>query len=166
MKRAFLLSLILLLVAACGPTAAPTAPSSPSPRGTDTPIPASDEEAILQLLNAEAEGVVQQDIDRLISLWAPEGVVTDANHTPDDPSDDLVWEGSEAIKERYLVIFQSFPTQAAHPDVELTLSGDTAEATTTTTIGVDMAPKGDKWTFAKIEGRWYITSLTFNLEEE
>jgi len=29
-----------------------------------------------------------------------------------------------------------------------------------------MAPKGDHWTFAKIEGRWYITSLTFNLEEE
>ncbi|MGB5934152.1 MAG: hypothetical protein WBH57_13950, partial [Anaerolineae bacterium] len=66
----------------------------------------------------------------------------------------------------YLVIFQSFPTQAAHPDVELTISGDTAEATTTTTIGIDMAPKGDEWTFAKIEERWYITSLTFNLEEE
>ncbi|MFQ6001981.1 MAG: YybH family protein [Anaerolineae bacterium] len=166
MKRAVFLSLILLLVAACGPTAAPATPSGPSPRGTDTPTPASDEEAILQLLAAEAEGVVQQDIDRLMDLWAPDGVVTDANHTPDDPSDDLVWEGAEAIKERYLVIFQSFPTQATHPDVELTISGDTAEATTTTTIGVDMAPKGDKWTFAKIEGRWYITSLTFNLEEE
>jgi len=166
MKRAVLLSLILLLVAACGPAAAPIAPSGPSPRGTDTPTPASDEEAILQLLNAEAEGVVQQDIDRLMEIWAADGMVTDANHTPDDSSDDLVWEGAEAIKERYLIIFQSFPTQAAHPDVELTIRGDTAEATTTTTIGVDMAPKGDKWTFTKIEGRWYIASLTFNLEEE
>ncbi len=166
MKRAVLLSLILLLMVACGPTAAPTAPSGPSPRGTDTPTPASDEEAILQLLAAEAEGVVNQDIDRLMEIWSPDGVVTDANHTPDDPSDDLVWEGGEAIKERYLVIFQSFPTQATHPDVELTINGDTAEATTTTTIGVDMAPKGDEWAFAKIEGRWYITSLTFNLEKE
>jgi len=141
---------------------------SPTPEspGTPTPIPGTDEEAILQLLNAEAEGVVQQDIDRLMEIWAPDGVVTDANHTPDEPSDDLVWEGAEAIKERYLVIFQSFPTQATHPDVELTISGDTAEATTTTTIGVDMFPKGDLWTFAKIEGRWYITGLTFNLEEE
>lgn len=165
MKRTVLLSLILLLVAACGPTAAPTAPT-PKPRGTDTPIPASDEEAILQLLNAEAEGVVQQDIDRLMDLWAPDGVVTDANHTPDDPNDDLLWEGVEAIKERYLVIFQSYPTQAAHPDVELTITGDTAEATSTTTIGVDMAKKGDAWFFEKREGRWYIKSLTFNLEEE
>lgn len=162
MKRVVLLSLILLLVAACGPT-----PGLPTPksRGTPTPTPATDEEAIHHLLNAEAEGVVNQDIDLLMSLWATDGVVTDANHTPDDPNDDKAWKGAEAIKERYLVIFQSFPTQAAHPDVELTINGDTAEATTTTTIGIDMAPKGDKWTFAKIEGRWYITSLTFNLEE-
>lgn len=165
MKHVVFLCLILLLVVACGPTVAPATSSGPSARATDTPTPASDEEAILQLLAAEAEGVVQQDIDRLMDLWAPDGVVTDVNHTPDDPSDDLVWKGAEAIKERYLVIFQSFPTQAAHPDVELTISGDTAEATTTTTIGVDMAPKGDKWTFTKIEGRWHITSLTFNLEE-
>lgn len=165
MKRAVLLSLILLLVAACGPTVAPTAPT-PKPRGTPTPTPANDEEAIHHLLNAEAEGVVNQDIDLLMSLWTPEGVVTDANHTPDDASDDLIWEGAEAIKERYLVIFQSFPTHAAHPDAEMSISGDSAEATTTTTIGVDMYPKGDHWTFAKIEGRWYITSLTFNLEEE
>jgi ketosteroid isomerase-like protein len=165
MKRAVLFSLILLLVAACGPTGAPTAPT-PKSRGTPTPTPASDEEAIHHLLNAEAEGVLNQDIDLLMNLWAPDGVVTDANHTPDDPSDDLVWEGAEAIKERYLVIFQSFPTQAAHPDVEMSISGDSAEATTTTTIGVDMYPKGDKWTFAKVEGRWYITSLTFNLEKE
>lgn len=164
MKRAILLPLILLLVAACGPSVSPAATAEP--RGTPTPTPATDEEAILQLLNAEAEGVVNQDIDLLMSLWAPDGVVTDANHTPDDSSDDLVWEGAEAIKERYLVIFQSFPTQAEHPDVELTITEDTAEAMTTTTIGIDMAPKGDKWTFAKIEGRWYITSLIFNLEEE
>lgn len=164
MKRAILLPLILLLVASCGPSASPA--PTPEPRGTPTPTPATDEEAILQLLNAEAEGVVNQDIDLLMALWTPDGVVTDANHTPDDHSDDLVWEGAEAIKERYLVIFQSFPTQATHPDVELTITADTAEATTTTTIGIDMAPKGDKWTFAKIEGRWHITSLTFNLEEE
>jgi len=164
MKRTVLLSLILLLVVACGPSVSP--PATPKSRGTPTPTPATDEEAIYQLLNAEAEGVVQQDIDLLMNLWAADGVVADANHTPNDPSDDLIWEGAEAIKERYLVIFQSFPTQAAHPDVELTISEDTAEAMTTTTIGIDMAPKGDKWTFAKIEGRWYITGLTFNLEEE
>jgi len=164
MKRLILLLLILLFVASCGPSVPP--PATPKSRGTPTPTPATDEDAILQLLDAEAEGVVQQDIDRLMDLWAPDGVVTDANHTPDDPTDDPVWEGGEAIKERYLVIFQSFPTQAAHPDVELTISGDIAEATTTTTIGIDMAPKGDEWTFAKIEERWYITNLTFNLEEE
>lgn len=164
-KRALFLGFILvaLLVASCGPAAAPT-PKAKA-RGTPTPTPSTDEEAIFNLLKAEADGVVSQDIDLLMSLWAPEGVVTDANHTLKDPSDDLVWEGAKAIKERYLFIFPSAPMQAAHADVELTIEGDTATATSTTTIGVDHAPKGDLWTFQKTEGRWYITSLTFNREK-
>ena len=47
-------------------------------------VPATDEEAIRQLINAECEAVVQQDVDRLQSMWAPNGVVMDANHTKDN----------------------------------------------------------------------------------
>ena len=170
MKRTFLLVLIAvaLLVTACAPPEVPTVPGgvpSPRPRGTDTPTPASDEEAIMQLLNAESEGVVSQDIDRLMEIWAEDGVVTDANHTPDNPADDRVWRGIAVIRERYVnEIFPSAPSSVTHPDVELTIEGDTAIATSTSTIGIDHAPSGDRWTFAKSNGRWLITSLTFNLE--
>jgi ketosteroid isomerase-like protein len=164
------LILVALLVTACGAPEVPTVPGSipsPRPRGTDTPTPATDEEAIFQLLNAEADGVVSQDIDRLMEIWAEDGVATDANHTPDNPGDDRVWGGIVAIRERYVnEIFPSAPSSVTHPDVELTIEGNSATAVSTTTIGIDHAPAGDRWTFAKTDGRWLITSLTFNLEAQ
>jgi hypothetical protein len=171
-KRTFVAFLILFCVvlAACSGPEVPTAPGgipSPRPRGTDTPTPANDEEAIMQLLGAEAEGVVSQDIDRLMEIWDQDGVVTDANHTPDNSVDDRVWDGIVAIRERYVnEIFPSAPSSVTHPDVELTIEGDTATALTTSTIGIDHAPAGDRWTFARMDGRWLITSLTFNLEAQ
>jgi len=165
-----LLVLVCLMVAACSAPEVPTAAEgipSPRPRGTDTPTPANDEEAIMQLLGAEAEGVVSQDVDRLMEIWDQDGVVTDANHTPDNSADDRVWEGIVAIRERYInEIFPSAPSSVTHPDVELTIEGDTATALTTSTIGIDHAPAGDRWTFARVDGRWSITSLTFNLEAQ
>jgi ketosteroid isomerase-like protein len=164
------LIVIALLVTACGSPEIPTVPGglpSPRPRGTDTPTPASDEEAVYQLLNAEAEGVVSQDIDRLMEIWAEDGVVTDANHTPDNLADDRVWSGIAAIRERYVdEIFPSAPGSVTHPDVELSVEGNSATAISTTTIGIDHAPSGDRWTFEKRDGRWVITSLTFNLEAQ
>ena len=169
MKRTLITLLgTLVIAAACSAPQVPTVPSgipSPRPRGTDTPTPASDEEAVAQLLNAEAESVVSQDIDRLMEIWHEDGVITDANHTPDNPSDDRVWSGLADIRERYVnEIFPSAPSSATHPDAELTIEGNTATAITTTTIGIDHAPGGDRWTFSKTDGRWLITSLTFNLE--
>lgn len=172
MKKSLLAVLIVvaLLLTACAPPDVLTAPGgvpSPRPRGTDTPTPASDEEAIIQLLNAESEGVVSQDIDRLMEIWAEDGLVRDANHTPDDSSDDRVWPGIAAIRERYInEVFPSAPGAVAHPDVQPTIEGDLAVATSTSTIGIDHAPAGDRWTFAKRDGRWLVTGLTFNLEPE
>ena len=162
--------LVGMLATACSPPEVPTVPAgipSPRPRGTDTPTPASDEEAIMQLMNAEAEGVVSQDIDRLMEIWDQDGVVTDANHTPDNPADDRLWPGIVAIRERYVnEIFPSAPSSVTHPDVELTIEGNSATAISTSTIGIDHAPGGDRWTFARRDGRWLITSLTFNLEAQ
>ena len=170
MKRTSLAILVAvaLLVAACSAPEVPAPPSgvpTPRPRGTDTPTPANDEEAIWQLLQAEAEGVVSQDIDRLMEIWHEDGVVTDANHTPDNPSDDRVWSGIAAIRERYVnEIFPSAPSSVTHPDAELVIEGNTATALSTTTIGIDHAPGGDQWAFAKSDNRWLIVGLTFNLE--
>jgi ketosteroid isomerase-like protein len=157
---------LVVLAVACGPTAPPLpTPAPPVQRQrTPTPEPTSDEGAIRQIINAECEAVVQQDIDRLQGLWDTDGLVTDANHTSDTPNDDVKWKGWEAIRDRYVnIVFPSQPAFCEHPDVQVTLTGDTAQATSTTKIGITLAPKGDLWTFKKVGGAWKITGLTYNL---
>ncbi len=168
MRRWLCLFVVVLLLGACGkPPALPTPVSPTSIPRTPTPVPATDEEAIVQLLTAEGEGVVQQDIERLMEIWAEDGAVIDARHTPDDTSDDLTWRGCDAIRQRYVtLVFPGNPTAAGATDVQLTIEGDAAEAHSTTHIGSEVAPGGDRWTFARRDGRWFITSLTYNLEPE
>jgi ketosteroid isomerase-like protein len=130
-------------------------------------VPATDEEAILQLLAAEGEGVVQQDIDRLMEIWAEDGMVVDARHTPQDIGDDLTWRGRDAIRQRYVtLVFPGNPSTAGASDVLVTVDGDSAQAVSTTRIGSEVAPGGDSWTFVRRDGRWIITGLTYNLEKD
>ncbi|RME82773.1 MAG: nuclear transport factor 2 family protein, partial [Caldilineae bacterium] len=125
----------------------------------------TDEEAITQLLLAESEAVVQQDIERLAELWSEDAMVTDANHTPDDAGDDAVWRGIDAVLDRYVVLVFPGNPQFAAPEIdEIVIVGDMAWARSTTRIGSEVSPGGDQWTFVRREGRWYIQSLTYNLE--
>ena len=85
-----------------------------------TPVPANDEEAIRFLLQAEGEGVVNKDIDRLMSLWAEDCFVADAKHTPDDVADDLTWKGVYAVRDRYItLVFTGNPSMVAPADLSI-----------------------------------------------
>ncbi|MBI5300892.1 MAG: nuclear transport factor 2 family protein [Chloroflexi bacterium] len=169
MRKLLLIAAVVLLATAVGCDGTPPPPppvgSPPVQRTrTATPAPANDEEAIKQLINAEGEAVVQQEINRLQDIWATDGVVTDANRTPDNPSDDKTWKNWSALRDRYVnIVFPSNPPAAEHPNIRITMTGDTASAIADTKIGVTNAKDNDKWTFRKIDGRWRITSLTFGL---
>lgn len=158
----------MIVLTGCNPP--PAARSGPAPRPTPlprtpTPQPESDEEAIRQLILLEGQGVVAQDIPGLMDLWAPDAVVIDAKHTPDNPDDDARWRGRDAIRERYVVlVFPGNPSVAAPVDIQVTITGDKATATSTTVIGSEIAPGGDRWEFVKRDGRWWIKNLTYNLE--
>ena len=156
------LLLAMAVLAGCGqttPTPAPT-PTAIVPRFDD------DEAAIKWLLEAESRGVVSKDMALLTAIWAEDGVVTDARHTPDDPTDDARWQGIDAVLNRYVtLVFPGNPTVAAPADVQIAIDGDAAEAISTTRINDERSPGGDKWTFVKRDGRWYIHSLTYNLEK-
>lgn len=169
-RRTFFWSIafaILLCAAACArPQPASTlGPRPATPVRTPTPQPATDEEAIRQLIRSEGQGVVAQDIAGLMDLWSPDAVIVDAKHTPDNPADDARWSGRDAIRERYVVlVFPGNPAAAGGADVKIELQGDRATATSTTVIGNEVSPGGDRWTLAKRDGRWWITGLTYNLE--
>jgi ketosteroid isomerase-like protein len=166
----FIVTAILLLLVALAACANPRGSSSLGVRPTaairtPTPQPATDEEAIRQLILLEGQGLVSQDIEGLMGLWAPDAVVTDARHTPANSDDDARWRGLDAIRERYVVlVFPGNPTTAEAKDIQIVIDGDRAIATSTTNIGGETAQGGDRWAFTKRDGRWWITELTYNLE--
>ena len=156
------------LVACAAPTPAPgLGPRPTAVVRTPTPQPASDQEAIRQLMLLEGQGVVSQDIEGLMNLWTADAIITDAKHTPTDVGDDARWRGRDAIRDRYVVlVFPGNPAAASAQDMQIEIQGDAATATSTTHIGNEVAPGGDRWTFVKSEGRWWITGLTYNLEPQ
>jgi hypothetical protein len=129
------------------------------------PDTAGDEAAITALLRAESTEVVQQDIEALMRLWAPDGRIADAKHTPADPQDDQTWEGTDAIRHRYLRrVFPGNPSLAQPADLTIALNGDQATVTGTTRIGSEVSPNGDRWQVVKVGECWVIKELVFDLE--
>ena len=163
-----LISIVLLSLAACAPAqpASKLGPRPTAPARTPTPQPATDEEAIRQLIASEGQGVVSQDIAGLMDLWAADAVLADAKHTPDDPNDECARGGHDAIRERYVGVgLPRQPDDRGCGGCQARLRGDQA-TTVGPAIGSEVAPGGDRWTFAKQDGRWWITGLTYNLEPE
>jgi ketosteroid isomerase-like protein len=168
--RSFLSAALLVLIAAAScatPPPGSTLGEKPTsiPRAPTTQ-PATDDEAVRRLIEAEGALVVAQDIGALMELWAEDGTITDAKHTPADASDDATWRGRDAIRARYVtLVFPGNPQSGGAVDVIVTIDGDRASATSTTRIGEELAPAGDQWSFVKRDGRWWIDSLTYNLEK-
>ncbi|HHB90264.1 MAG TPA: DUF4440 domain-containing protein [Anaerolineae bacterium] len=164
-KRTLIFLLLLILVTGC--TASPSTPTPAPTLSFILPAHATDHEAILALLRAESRGVVNQDIDLLAMLWSEDAVVVDAKHTPENPLDDTRWEGIDAVLDRYVtLVFPGNPQFAEPGDVTIVVTGEQAEAVSTTQIGEERSPAGDRWTFVKRNGRWWIQSLTYNLEPD
>ena len=160
MRRAVLLWLVLLaLLAGCTPAAPPATPTP------NVPPAELDELQIRTLLASEADGVVRKDIDSLMSLWAQDGYVADAAHTPDNPADDLTWKGWYAVRDRYITLVFAGNAAVVEPEiVALQIAGDHAVVTATTHINSEVSPAGDRWTFVRTPAGWRIQSLTYNLE--
>ena len=158
--------LLALLLAGCNQaTPAPTATAAPLGGSCTLDNVGDDESAILALLVAEGEMVVSQDIDALMRLWAEDGRVVDAKNTPDVADDDQIWDGRDAIRNRYVrIVFPGAPGLVDHGDETITITGDRAQVESTTTIGDEIAPAGDRWEMVRQGECWYLASLPYNLE--
>jgi hypothetical protein len=159
--------LFALSLAACS-AATPAPTPTPAPLGGSCTLAESgedDESAIRALLSAEGEFVVAQDIDGLMRLWADEARIVDAKNTPDNSDDDQVWEGKDAIRHRYVrTVFPGAPSVVDHGDQSIAIDDDHAQVESTTTIGSEVAPAGDRWEMIRQSGCWYLSRLTYNLE--
>ena len=118
-------------------------------------------------MQAESEAIVRQDMTLLAEIWAEDATVTDAKHTPLTPDDDAVWQGKDAILDRYVVlVFPGNPQSAGPVDIVITIDGEHALARSTTKIGNEVSPGGDLWTFTRCGEHWCIETLTYNLESK
>ncbi len=60
--------------------------------------------------------------------------------------------------------FPGAPTVIDHGDETITINGDQAQVESTTTIGSEVAPAGDRWEMVRRDNCWYLGRLTYNLE--
>lgn len=125
----------------------------------------SDKDQIRAVLDAEGELVVTQQIDALMALWADGSRIVDAKNTPDDPSDDQEWLDKDAVRHRYVrIVFPGAPSEASPANLSMEIEGQSATVTSTTQIGAEVSPGGDRWQLAQRDGCWVIEQLTYNLE--
>ncbi len=158
-----LTGILLLLPLACAPakTSAPEPARGSCALGTFS----TDEAAIVAVLNAEGQFVAEKNIDALMNLWAADGVITDAMHTPNNPADDDHWRGSDAIRQRYVYrVFPGAPATAHPKSPEIAVSGAQAVVTGTTRIGNEVSPGGDRWVLRRDKNCWLILTLEYNRE--
>jgi hypothetical protein len=146
----------LILVGGCLVSSPPPSSLPPSPTTA---------QSIAELIAAHRAAVVADDVQGVLDIWAENGVITDANHTPDDPADDHVWLGLDAVISYYTtILFPLYLNEVGPVDTVLTVKGTEAIMTGTTKIGDELSPAGERWTFALRDGEWKITGMTFNLE--
>ena len=104
----------------------------------------------------EREASITGDLPLLAALWVEDGRIVDGRGT-EDTSDDYVWQGRDAILDRYrLAVFPAPP-----PPLALTELGDA-----TLTVYEDQATLingGDHWQFVRQDGRWWLQELTYRV---
>jgi len=149
------LALVAAVLVLAGCTAAPVAsPAAPTPAPLPAPafaaLPAAD--ALPALVLAERDAARRGDLPLLAALWAEDARIVDSRGTA-EPGDDYVWQGRDALLDRYTIaVFPAPPPALEAPlALDIAVSGDDATAT----LGVD------RWRFTRRDGRWWLLELAY-----
>ncbi len=129
----------------------------------------SEEPNIRGIIDREANLVLDGKIDELVLLFDEEAFVRDA--AGGSTEQEIIWDGKNRIAERYRNLPEFIYLK--HDAIEIAVSSDRTYARVIAdTIGIYKvngtevkisSNQGEKWTFEKINGKWKITSFTYNL---
>jgi len=131
----------------------------------------SPEAQVKAVIYLEARSALRGDAESAARLWAPDGVLRDANYTLADTADDKTWAGLDAIRERYRDEFRRRRyLKLAHTDASIVIEGSRASvvndlrAEILTLGGIQRVylSQGDRWTFRKGRDGWKIVELVVN----
>jgi cellulose synthase/poly-beta-1,6-N-acetylglucosamine synthase-like glycosyltransferase len=131
----------------------------------------SPEAQVKAVLYMEKEAAMRGSAADALSLWDSSGVIRDAAYTVADTTDDLLWRGSEGIRQRYAREFaQHRYLDLSHSDASVVIEGDRAvivndlHAQIATPSGVQRVflSRGDRWVLRRTAEGWRIVGLTVN----
>lgn len=128
---------------------------------------------VLDLMNAEATATAAHDFAAITGIYAHDAVVTDAGCQ--SPGASQTWKGLARIEARYialpsfsslqhvnaLVLWEPNDWRASKADVTAETVGVIAPSTSSQKPQFIVG--NEQWTFADENGRWVITSFTYNL---
>ena len=127
---------------------APAAPVATTVSIGDQPIAT----ALPALIATERTAARERDLATLAQLWAHDARIVDSRGT-DDPAAAYVWQGRDAILDRYvLAVFPAPPPPLVEP-FDLVIDQQNGAATATL--------NNDFWRFTFDEGRWWLQELSY-----
>jgi hypothetical protein len=123
-----------------------------------------DESTIIQLMDQEAR-IATTHTGSLADIYDAQATVIDAGCQT--PGQGVVWSGLAQITDRYNHLGQFTSLQHSGPQISWEPNNrwaTKAYVSATTIGGLASGPihGNERWTFDKINGRWFITSFTYN----
>jgi len=147
--------------------AATSAVFTPVATQSTTPADPAEQDAVRAVINAELKGAINQDLEALASLFAPNAVIIDHNGTPDDPSDNTIWQGWVNIERRYSAFFSAGFYSGSFVQLAVQVDGDRAQGTHQGVVLDDVYYEDSGlYLLEKQEGRWLITQLEYGNRSE
>ena len=129
------------------------------------------ESAAGTLLLREAESVIRRDVDAILKLWHPDGIIQDHNFTPGLDFDDSYWRGPTEIRNRYTaeLAARSY-LKLKHRNLVVNVADGRAVIENDLLADVETGsgryeielPMSDRWTLDRGTGEWRIVRLELN----
>lgn len=143
---------------------------------TTTAPPSDDETQIKQLIETEAEAILDQNANNVMGIFREDTIIRAGSSQE--------WNGCEAIRDRYKRLIETYTfTSLRHELIELDVKGNTATAKTVVeteyllrnpadeymaqvsglTKSLPVNQSGESWRFKKNNGVWKVTLFIYGL---
>ena len=116
-----------------------------------------DQQAVIQVISAEVNALLDQDLTQLKSLYLSGAIIIDRGGTPNIPGDDVIWNGWPNIEQRYAALFKIGFSSLTLVDLSIQMEGNQATATYQGVILDELLyPDQGSFTLKNQAGQWLI----------
>lgn len=150
------------------PSPSPTTTTTPASLPTLEPLPdtnwSEQQLEVFSVIQRELNAIIANDLPALSRIYAEDALVVDVRGTPDDPTDDLVYQGWDEIRQRFLKTFAYDWLKATPVNLKISVDQETATAIHRGLMVNDIIYNQHVayYELKKITGEWRIVRLEFD----